>query len=196
MNLMENQCHPPPARGISRRQLLSAGLITLASAVIPVKSIAAVNDILVPERTLCFYNLYTKEYIEAVYWKEGEYFPEGLAGINHILRDIRTGKEKSMDRDLLDLLFALQQELGNEEPFHIVSGYRTPKSNALLRQHKKGVAKNSMHMYGKAVDIRLPNHKLRDVRRTAMQLKGGGVGYYPRSNFIHVDVGSVRYWWG
>lgn len=196
VNSMENQCHPSPDRGISRRQLLSAGLITLASAVIPVKSIAAVNDILVPERALRFYNLYTKEHLETAYWKEGEYLPEGLAEINHILRDIRTGKEKAMDRDLLDLLFALQQEVGNDEPFQIISGYRTPKSNALLRQHRKGVAKNSLHMYGKAIDIRLPHHRLRDVRRAAMKLKGGGVGYYPRSNFIHVDVGRIRYWWG
>ncbi|MEN8265056.1 MAG: YcbK family protein [Nitrospirota bacterium] len=181
---------------ISRRKVLSMGLITMASGIIPSKAISAVEDILVRERILCFYNLYTKETLEVVYWKDGSYVPEGTAKLNHILRDIRTGKVKTIDRSLLDLLFALQQNLGNNEPFHIISGYRTPQSNALLSKKKKGVAKYSLHMYGKAVDIRIPGHKLRDIRRAAMKLKGGGVGYYPQSNFIHVDTGNIRYWWG
>lgn len=182
--------------GISRRKVLSMGLITMASSIIPSKAISAVEEILVRERMLCFYNLYTKETLETVYWKDGNYVPEGMAELNHILRDIRTGKVKTIDSSLLDLLFALQQNLGNKEPFHIISGYRTPKSNAILSEKKKGVAKYSLHMYGKAIDIRIPGHKLRDVRRAAMKLKGGGVGYYPRSNFIHVDTGNIRYWWG
>ncbi len=182
--------------GISRRKVLSMGLITMASSIIPSKAISAVEEILVQERMLCFYNLYTKETLEAVYWKDGNYVQEGTAKLSHILRDIRTGKVKNIDRNLLDLLFALQQKLGNNEPFHIISGYRTPRSNALLSEKKNGVAKQSLHMYGKAVDIRIPGHKLRDVRRAAMKLKGGGVGYYPRSNFIHVDTGNIRYWWG
>ncbi len=181
---------------ISRRKVLSMGLITMASGIIPSKAISAVEDILVRERMLCFYNLYTKETLETVYWKDGSYLTDGIAELSHILRDIRTGKVKNIDKSLLDLLFALQQKLGNNEPFHIISGYRTPQSNALLSEKKKGVAKFSLHMYGKAVDIRIPGHKLRDVRRAAMSLKGGGVGYYPRSNFIHVDTGNIRYWWG
>ncbi|MHA1942514.1 MAG: YcbK family protein [Candidatus Hodarchaeales archaeon] len=193
---MENKYQFKTDKGISRRKFISMGLITAASGIMPYKSIAAVKDVLLPERTLCFYNLYTKETIEAVYWREGRYIPEGLDGLNHILRDLRTGRVKTMDRKLLNLLFALQQELGSNEPFHIISGYRTRESNALLRKNKKGVAKYSLHIYGKAVDIRVPDCRLRDVRRAAMKMKGGGVGYYPRSNFIHVDVGNIRYWWG
>ncbi len=193
---MEKKYQLKTDKGISRRKFISLGLVTAASGIMPYNAIAAVKDVLLPERALCFYNLYTKEIIEAVYWREGRYITEGLASLNHILRDLRTGRVKTMDRKLLDLLFALQQEMGSNEPFHIISGYRTRESNALLRKKKKGVAKHSLHIYGKAVDIRVPGRKLRDLRRAAMKLKGGGVGYYPRSNFIHVDVGNIRYWWG
>ncbi len=193
---MEKKYQLKTDKGISRRKFISLGLITAASGIMPYNAIAAVKDLLLPERTLCFYNLYTKEIIEAVYWRDGRYIAEGLESLNHILRDLRTGKIKTMDRKLLDLLFALQQEVDSNEPFHIISGYRTRESNALLGRKKKGVAKQSLHIYGKAVDIRVPGRKLRDVRRAAMNLKGGGVGYYPRSNFIHVDVGNIRYWWG
>jgi uncharacterized protein YcbK (DUF882 family) len=193
---MEKKYQLKTDKGISRRKFISLGLITAASSIMPYNAIAAVKDVLLPERTLCFYNLYTKEIIEAVYWREGRYIAEGLESLNHILRDLRTGRIKTMDRKLLDLLFALQQEVGGNEPFHVISGYRTRESNALLRKKNKGVAKQSLHIYGKAVDIRVPGRKLRDVRRAAMNLKGGGVGYYPRSNFIHIDVGNIRYWWG
>jgi len=172
------------------------GLITVSSGIIPFNAIAAVKDIVLPERSLCFDNLYTKERIETVYWREGKYIPESLDRLNYIFRDIRTGTVKAIDRDLLDLLFALKQKIGNSQPFHIISGYRTPKSNAILRKKNKGAAKNSMHIYGKAVDIRVPGHKIREIRRAAMKLKGGGVGYYPRSSFLHIDVGNIRYWWG
>ncbi len=194
MNVTENKASPVSGHRISRRRVLSLGLTAIALSSIPYKSLAAVQNILLPERRLCFYNPYTKEKLETAYWREGRYIPEGITGINHILRDIRTGKVKDMDKKLLDLLFALNQELGNSKPFHIISGYRTPKSNALLRKRNKGVAKKSLHIYGKAVDIHVPSYDLRDVRRAAIRLKGGGVGYYPHSNSLHLDVGSIRYW--
>jgi uncharacterized protein YcbK (DUF882 family) len=124
------------------------------------------------------------------------YLPDGLARINHIFRDSRTGREREIDRNLLDLLFEVKEQMQSKEPYRIISGYRTPKSNAILRKSNKGASKNSLHMYGKAVDISMPGYSLRGIRKVAMKLKAGGIGYYPRSKFLHLDVGEVRYWWG
>ncbi len=155
---------------------------------------SAAQDFLSDEKVLSFYNLHTKEYLQTVYWKNGEYVSEALAQINHIMRDHYCGAVKPIDKKLLDLFFAIRQRLNCSKPFHIISGYRTARTNAFLRKHKKAVAKNSLHLYGKAADIRLPDYGLKVLRRAAYELKAGGVGYYPRSNFIHVDVGRVRYW--
>ncbi len=179
----------------SRREFLGLSMTAAAASLVPSEIYAAAEEIQ-PEKIICFHNVYTLETIETVYWKDGKYLPEALSDVNHIFRDIRTGKERTINKELIDLLYDLQQEVKIEEPFHIVSGYRTPRSNALLRKTTKGVAKNSLHMYGKAVDIRLPDYSLSTLRRKAMKLHGGGVGFYPRSNFIHVDVGAVRYWRG
>jgi uncharacterized protein YcbK (DUF882 family) len=179
----------------SRRDFLGLSITAAVASLVPSEIYAAAEEIQT-EKIICFHNVYTLETLETVYWKNGEYIPRALSDINHIFRDIRTGKERTINKDLINLLYNLQQEVKVKEPFQIVSGYRTPRSNALLRKTTKGVAKNSFHMYGKAVDIRLPDYSLSTLRRKAMKLRGGGVGYYPRSNFIHVDVGSVRYWRG
>ena len=181
--------------GFSRREFLGLSMTAAVASLVPSEIYAAAEEIQT-EKTICLHNVYTLETIETVYWKDGAYLPEALSDINHIFRDIRSGKERTINKELINLLYDLQQEVNIEEPFHIVSGYRTPRSNALLRKTTKGVAKNSFHMYGKAVDIRLPDYSLKTLRRKAMKLQGGGVGFYPRSNFIHVDVGSVRYWIG
>jgi uncharacterized protein YcbK (DUF882 family) len=181
--------------GMSRREFVSMGMVTVAAAFIPHKILAAVEDISI-EKKLFLYNASTHENLETVYWKDGQYIREALSEINHIFRDFRTSKVKAINTDLLDLLFSIQQKLKSKEPFHIISGYRTPRSNAILRKKMKGVAKNSLHMYGKAVDLRLPGYSLRAIRRAAMSFRRGGVGYYPRSKFLHIDVGNVRYWWG
>ena len=183
-------------KGITRRKILQMGLVAAASSLVPCNVFSSVADRESHERVLCLYNLYTHEKLESVYWYKGEYVPDSLVDINHILRDIRTGSEREIDTRLLDLLFTIQQKLGTKEPFQIISGYRTPQSNALLSKKKKGVAKRSFHIYGKAADIRIPGFSTKEVRLAAMSIKGGGVGYYPRSNFVHVDVGPVRYWWG
>jgi uncharacterized protein YcbK (DUF882 family) len=172
------------------------GFITAAAAFIPHKTYAAAASALYQQRQLTLYNIHSDEYLKTVYWKDGKYLPDALAEINYILRDRNTGKIKAIALDLLDLLSAMQQTIGSPKPLHVVSGYRTPRSNAYLKKTTKGVARNSLHMYGKAVDVRLPGGSLDGVRRIATTMRKGGVGYYPSSNFIHVDVGTVRYWTG
>ncbi len=179
---------------ISRRDLLALGMLTAASAILPVNALAAQKESSCKE--LMLYNAHTHEHLDVVYWKDGMYLPDELEKINHIFRDFRTGTERDIDINLLDLLCELKEQLKCKDPYHIVSGYRTPKSNALLRKRYKGVAKKSLHMYGKAVDVRIPGYSLRGVRKAAMKIRAGGVGYYPRSKFLHLDVGEVRYWWG
>jgi uncharacterized protein YcbK (DUF882 family) len=147
-----------------------------------------------PEKALSLYNTHTGEGVDAVYWVEGEYLPEALAAVDHVLRDHRTDEIKPIDPQLLDLLYAIREELGCHQAFHIISGYRSPTTNAYLRAVRRGVAEHSLHMDGKAVDLRLPGWGAFSVRSVAKDLRVGGVGYYPRSEFVHVDVGPIRYW--
>jgi len=170
------------------------GLITALSSAIPFEALGAVRKMIAPERSLSFYNTHTGEKLRSIYWCQGRYVPDALADINRILRDHRTGDVKKIDKNLLDLLYVLHGEFHTKEPFHIISGYRSTKTNNLLRKRSKGVAKKSMHTSGKAVDIRLPGRKLDNLLTAAVELKRGGVGYYPDADFIHVDVGRVRYW--
>ena len=146
------------------------------------------------ERRLAFYNLHTGEKLQTTYWAEGEYIDQELQSLDYLLRDYRTDEVVSMDKNLLDLLYVLQQQVDNTAPYHVISGYRSPKTNAKLRQHSKGVAKRSMHMQGKAIDIRLPGVELKHLRQAALQLHSGGVGYYPKSDFVHIDTGRPRFW--
>ncbi len=196
MNLLKNKRKLTPAPLIDRRKFIRMGLITVAAAVIPGNALASAFEPASGIRELNLYNVSTHEDLKVVYWKEGWYIPEALAEINHIFRDYRTGKVKTIKKELLDLLFNIRKNINVDEPFHIISGYRSPRSNAILRTHQKNVAKNSLHMYGKAVDIRMPGFSLRTLRREVMKLKKGGVGYYPHARSIHVDIGEVRYWRG
>ncbi len=147
-----------------------------------------------PERKLSFYNLHTGESLNATYWADGHYVPEVMQEVNHILRDHRSNTSTAMDPRLFDMLHLLQQDLGVEKQFHVISGYRSPETNAKLAQQSNKVAKRSYHMLGKAIDIRVPGVALKHLRAQARSLQVGGVGYYQRSNFIHVDVGPVRAW--
>jgi uncharacterized protein YcbK (DUF882 family) len=149
---------------------------------------------LATERSLSLHNTHTGESLRVVYWVQGEYFPGALDDLNHILRDHRTGEIKPIDTQLLDLLHALSEKLCARNPFHIISGYRSQVTNDLLLRRGRGVDRNSLHIQGKAVDIHLPGCELPVLRETAIGLRGGGVGYYPRPNFVHVDIGPVRYW--
>jgi uncharacterized protein YcbK (DUF882 family) len=147
-----------------------------------------------PERSLAFKNLHTGESLRTTFWAEGNYRNDELKAVNHVLRDHRSGDVHPMDPKLLDLLYVLQQSVAVKGSFHIISGYRSPLTNQKLRAKSGGVAKKSLHMQGKAIDIRLPGCKLEHLRNAALELKAGGVGYYARSNFIHVDTGRVRRW--
>jgi len=148
-----------------------------------------------PDRSLSFYNTHTGESVAVEYCRSGCFVPASLDKINHVLRDHRTGETKDIDVRLLDLLHSLARKTGTDAPFHIISGYRSPKSNAYLRTTGGGgVASNSLHLVGKAIDIRVPGLKLRELYKAALDLRGGGVGIYPDSDFVHVDVGRVRTW--
>ncbi len=146
------------------------------------------------ERLLQFRNLHTGEKLKTVYWADGDYLADSMREIEFILRDHRTGDKHVIDTKLLDMLHILQHKTDNRREFHVISGYRSPKTNSKLRNRSNGVAKRSMHMLGKAIDIRLPGTELKKLRLAALSMKSGGVGYYPKSNFIHVDTGRTRHW--
>lgn len=178
----------------NRRELLRIGAISTVLSISPVRSFASISRVLPLEKKLSFYNIHTGESLSIVYWSYGEYIIEALNQIDYIMRDHRTGEIRRIDTSLLDLLYLIQNKLHTRHFLHIVSGYRSPSTNNFLFHHTPGVAKNSLHMYGKAVDIRVPDRRLSQVRRVALSLRGGGVGYYPDSDFVHIDVGKVRYW--
>lgn len=147
-----------------------------------------------PVRELGFLNLHTGEKLRVPYWENGRYLQDALAEINHVLRDHRANAVHAIDTGLLDLLARLQAAVGNSRAFEVISGYRAPSSNEMLRVRSSGVAQGSLHLQGKAIDIRLPGSDLLRLHKAAVGLKGGGVGLYRSSNFIHVDTGRVRYW--
>lgn len=146
------------------------------------------------ERVLALHNLHTEESIQTVYWAEGGYVPEGLAQLNHVLRDHRCDEACAMDPSLFDLLFLLHGAVDGRRPYGVISGYRSPATNAHLRSRSNGVAKQSLHMQGKAIDIRLPGCELHQLQRAAKAMGVGGVGLYSQAEFLHLDTGRVRYW--
>ena len=145
-------------------------------------------------RQLAFYNLHTGESLSAVYWEGGRYLEDGLAEIDYVLRDFRTGEVRSIDPGLLDLVHRLRRTMDAKQPVHVISGYRSAATNAMLARRSRSVAKNSYHVKGMAIDLRFPERRLADLRAAALALAGGGVGYYPKSDFVHVDTGPVRAW--
>lgn len=147
-----------------------------------------------PERRLSFHNLHTDEKLAAVYWANGEYVDSSLSEIHHILRDFRTGETLPIDSRLLDLLCEVHHTMESSSPFEIISGYRSPKTNAMLHGQSSGVAENSLHIKGMAADVRLRDRSIEALRNAGLSLARGGVGYYPASQFVHLDVGRVRRW--
>ena len=188
---------------ISRRKLLSFSGGALAAtigfgtrhAAFAAPALVGLKEL--PARTLSFDCYYTGEYVKPVtYWADGEYIDGALDEINRALRDWRRDEVHPIDKNLLDLLYQLGRNLETDCHFELVSGYRSPKTNAMLHRSDPGVAVNSLHMEGQAADISLPGRPLRKLHEMALTMGLGGVGYYPESNFVHVDTGRVRRWVG
>ncbi|OYQ35160.1 twin-arginine translocation pathway signal protein [Niveispirillum lacus] len=171
---------------------LGAGAAIAAPAILTAPADAA--PVSAPRRQLSFVSLHTNEKLKITYFANGAYDRSALKDVNHMLRDWRTGEVGSMDPKLLDLLFHLRQRLRTEEPFQVISGYRCPKTNAMLTSKSEGVATKSLHMEGKAIDITMAGRQLSRIRQEALNLRLGGVGIYSRSGFVHVDTGRVRQW--
>ena len=178
----------------SRRDVLNFGLRSAALGALALSPLTAVAD--TAPRTVAFHNLHTGESLKALYWDNGAYVPDALSAVNHVLRDFRNGEVHPIDPKLIDLLTTLSGQLDTATPFQVISGYRSPATNAMLHAHSDGVAKGSLHMQGLAIDIRLADVDLDRLHRAALGLAAGGVGYYPSSDFVHVDVGRVRRWGG
>lgn len=145
-------------------------------------------------RAIGLRHLHTGETLSVEYAVGDRYLPDALAAVNRLLRDFRTGDVHPIDPDLLDLLHQMAGRLGTRQAFEVISGYRSPVTNAALRRRSEGVAARSLHMVGQAIDIRVAGVALVTLRAAALDLKGGGVGYYPVSNFVHVDTGRRRQW--
>ena len=193
---MKQKAHPSLTGALSRRRFLTgvAAGATALSTVTLVPGFALAATPLPGTRSLAFRSLHTGEEVAATYLRDNILQPEGLRVLNHVLRDWRSGEVWEMDPKLLDLLFALRRRMDSEAPFELISGYRSPKTNAGLASQSNGVAKRSLHMRGMATDIRLPERDLKALHKTALALQAGGVGLYSKSGFIHVDTGRVRRW--
>lgn len=178
------------ARAINRAGLLAC--LLLAGSVGIQQRAEALGD----TRTLTLHHVHTEEDLTVTYKKNGQYDEEALKKINWIMRDWRKNEAVTMDREEVDLLWEVYQEVGAKEPIHIICGYRSPATNSMLRSRSSGVARNSQHTLGKAIDFYIPGVPLATLRETAMRLQGGGVGFYPTSGspFVHLDIGNVRAW--
>lgn len=177
---------------MNRRIFLRSAATLASAAAVPSAFATATPSEL--EKELHLYNIHTGEFIKTTFKQGGEYDDQGLAELDHLLRDHRSGESTLISRGLLDDIHTLQQMFKPNQAIEIISGYRSPKTNEKLRAMGHNVAKRSLHMQGKAVDIRIPGTNLSQVRKAALELKSGGVGYYPNSGFIHLDVGRVRQW--
>jgi uncharacterized protein YcbK (DUF882 family) len=191
--------HGTHHRTLHRRSFLGLGVAAAATALVPsrVQAASVSASAKAPERVLSFFNTHTGERVKVAYCTGGDYQPQALEELNYIMRDFRANAVKPIDPRVYDLLHELGGTLETDQPFHIISGYRSPHTNALLRERggaSTGVASHSLHMVGQAIDIRVPGVKLDHLRNAATSLKIGGVGFYPDLNFVHVDVGRVRYW--
>jgi uncharacterized protein YcbK (DUF882 family) len=178
----------------NRRDFLKLGLGAVAASFLPSPAFAALLKNGDPQQHLSLYNTHTGESVEVCYYDQGAYCPKALNRINYILRDHRTNEVKPIDLRLLDRLYALKLKVRPKTPFHIISGYRSPITNKMLRKRTRGVARTSFHTQGKAIDIRLPGYSTRRLRKACIAFNSGGVGYYAGSNFVHLDTGPVRSW--
>ncbi len=173
-----------------RRRLLQAAGLLLPVALVPVAGFARLRS----ARHLTFTHMHTSEKLSIVYCEDGRYVPEALIEINQLLRDFRTGDVHAIDPRLLDILHTVRIRTESRGRFEVISGYRSPKTNEMLRRHSSSVSQGSLHLKGRAIDIRLSDVPTRLVRKAAISLAHGGVGYYPSSDFVHLDTGRFRTW--
>jgi len=182
------------SNGITRRGLLTAFAATVVVATPTYANafgfLRGAGDI----RKVSLLSRRTGERVNTIYWIEGEYIPEALAEINKFMRDWRHNEVKKIDTRTIDIIAASHALLDTSEPFQMLSGYRSPKTNAMLRRNSRGVAKNSLHMQGQAADLRLGSRSVRQISKAAQACHAGGVGKYSGSNFVHMDCGPVRVW--
>ena len=174
---------------LSRRRLIGAAAATAA-----VGFVAPVPAVSFAPRSVALYNIHTGEWLRTVYWADGHYIREAVRDINWILRDHHSDEIRPMDAGVLDVLGNLRDRLDTHDPFLVVCGYRSPTTNRKLYLPHEGVAKYSYHIKGMAVDLRSERRDLSQIRDAALSLRCGGVGYYPRSDFVHVDCGPIRRW--
>lgn len=182
--------HPKPS-SIKRRAFLKMCAATIASATLPYQALAATTS---KHCILSLYNIHTGESLKTCYRTNGKLIQRAVDRISHIMRDHRTGEIKPVDTKLLDLLHHIVEEVTPHAPISIVSGYRSPRTNAALRRVTTGVARNSLHMQGRAIDIRIPGYQTKTLHQVAIAMKSGGAGYYPASDFVHLDTGPIKAW--
>ncbi|QGZ42226.1 DUF882 domain-containing protein [Pseudoduganella flava] len=175
-----------------RRSFLKKSVAVASALSMPALARAAVAA--PHERILRFHNTHTGESLKSVFWAEGEFIPEALQDINKLLRDFRSNTIADIDPALLVLVDKVSRQFGSNNVIHIISGYRSPETNQKLAEASGGVAKHSLHMEGKAIDLRIPGVDLKQVHKAALALQSGGVGYYQSSQFVHMDTGRVRHW--
>ena len=157
-------------------------------------AITAMPVLAAPMRKLSFYHTHTHKNLSVVYAEKGEYVATALDQINEFLADFRTGGVETIDPALLDLIYDIHEYLGSKAPYQVISAYRSPETNAMLRSGSSGVAKKSQHLLGNAIDVRLSDVQTTKLRDAALAMKRGGVGYYKESDFVHIDTGRVRRW--
>jgi len=181
--------------GCSRRSFLKWSLMLMAALQLPGEVFASLSaPSMSGEHLIHLYNPNTGEFFKDVFWADGNYVFESLVAINILFRDHHNETVKSIDTNLVDLLYRMQTYIGTKNPLGIVCGYRSTETNALLRKKYRRVAKNSYHIVGMAADVRVPGVPLSSLKKLALRLQEGGVGYYPRSRFVHLDTGPVRHW--
>ncbi|MFP1871324.1 DUF882 domain-containing protein [Lonsdalea quercina] len=175
-----------------RRKWLTLGGAALGIVLLPGQSLASLST--ARPRILTLNNLNTGERLKAEFFDGRRYIKEELTRLDYFFRDYRANKIKSIDPQLFDQLYRLQVMLGNNKPVQLISGYRSRGTNEDLRSHSRGVAKQSYHTQGKAMDFHIEGVQLANIRKAAVKMRAGGVGYYPRSNFVHIDTGPARTW--
>ena len=174
----------------NRRRFVKVAALAVSAVYFP-RLVGAAAD---GPRRLRFYHTHTSEKLDVTYYQDNAYVSEALDTINYLMRDFRCDETTKIDPALLDILHAASQRLGGRGTYEIISAYRSPTTNEMLRRHRGGVAKRSLHMQGKAIDVRLTDARTRDLRQVGLDLAQGGVGYYAKSDFVHLDTGRVRFW--